>query len=418
MTEQQSKPESLPNPTPPPAGWPTPMKPEAMHGISGEIVKVVRPHTESDPAGLVLQNLTAFGNVVGNDPHFVVEADRHALNLFVAEVGLSAKGRKGAGWGQIEALYKRTDPKWVEDRIQTGLRTGEGLVQAVRDGADGESGVLDKRLLAFESEMGAVLRVMARPRNTLSTTLRQAWDGRTLRVGTRQSPLKATRPHISIIAHSTQDDLSRFLDRTDIFNGFANRFLWGCVYRSKLLPEGGRVPERKFEALVSKLKSAIEFAKTVREIRLSQRSREMWREEYPTLTADVPGTLGAVTSRAEPQVRRIAAIYALMDERDEVRTQHLHAALAVWKFCFESAKYIFGRRSPIGLDDKLRRVLREARAGMTRTEISAALNHHFAGSEIGSSLERLQEEGFATPKKEATKGRTAERWFAVSNGDV
>jgi hypothetical protein len=415
---QETKSKSIPNPAPAPPGWPVSMQSAAMYGVSGEIVKTIGPHTEADPAGLVLQNLAAFGNVIGNDPHFIVEADRHALNVFVAEVGPSGKGRKGVGWGHIAGLYKRIDPNWVEDRIQTGLRTGEGLVRAVCDESSGEPGVLDKRLLALESEMAAMLRVMARHGNSLSTTLRQAWDGGPLRVSTRRAPLRATQPHISIIAQTTLEDVSRYLDRNDIFNGFSNRFCWACVRRPKLLPEGGKVPESDFEALVTRLKSAVEFARTVGEIKLSERSRELWGKEYPILTADVPGMVGAATSRAEAQVRRIAAIYAVMDERDVVRTQHLYAALAVWRFCSNSAAYIFGGRSTVKLDDRLRQLLQRAKDGLTRTEISDALNHHHTADAIGSALERLREKGIAEPRKHATKGRAAERWVAVSKKDA
>jgi hypothetical protein len=352
-------------------------------------------------------------------PHFVVEADRHALNLFVAEVGTSGKGRKGVGWGHIAGLYKRIDPKWVEDRIQTGLRTGEGLVKAVCDGTNGEStGEPDKRLLAVESEMAAILRVMARHGNSLSTTLRQAWDGGILRVSTRRAPLKSTRPHISIIAQTTLEDVSRYLDRNDIFNGFSNRFCWACVRRPKLLPEGSQVPDPERDALVSRLKSAVEFARTVGEVKLSERSRELWRKQYPKLTADLPGMLGGATSRAEAQVRRIATIYALMDEQDVVCTQHLYAALAVWQFCFDSAKYIFGSRSRVTLDDKLRRILQGAPEGLARTQISDALNHHHTADAIGSALERLREKRIAAPRKQATKGRASERWVPISKEDL
>jgi hypothetical protein len=417
LKKAKSKPESITNSAPVPDGWPAPMADPAKQGISGDIVDTIGPHTEADPAGLVLQNLAAFGNVIGNEPHFKVEADRHALNLFVAEVGPSGKGRKGVGWNHIAALYKSIDPNWIEERIQSGLRTGEGLVRAVCDGADGEPSVLDKRLLAFESEMAAILRVMARHGNSLSTTLRQAWDGGDLKVSTRRSPLRATRPHISMIAQTTLDDVSRYLDRTDIVNGFSNRFSWACVRRSKLLPEGGQVPEPELEALVSRLKSAVEFARTVGEVTLSERSRELWRKQYPKLTADLPGMLGAATSRAEAQVRRIAAIYALMDESDVVLTQHLYAALAVWRFCFDSAKYIFAGRFRGTLDDKLRRILRAAPEGLTRTQISDALNHHHATDAIGSALERLRETGIAALRKQTTKGRTAELWVPISDED-
>jgi Protein of unknown function (DUF3987) len=388
-----------------------------MFGLSGEIVQVVGPHTEADPAGLVLQNLVAFGNVVGNGPHFKVEADRHACNVFLAEVGSSAKARKGTGWGYVSGLYRQIDPNWLQSRVRTGLRTGEGLVRAICDESESGPGEADKRLLALETEMSALLRVMARRDNTLSTTLRQAWDGGNLSVLTRQSPLKATQPHISIIAQTTSDDLAQYLHSTDIFNGFANRFLWACVRRSKLLPEGGKIPGHQFRSLVLQAKDAVKFAKTVSEIGLNSSASELWRSEYPRLTADTPGMLGAATSRAESQVRRIATIYALMDERDEVRGEHLRAALAVWEFCFESARYIFGSRSNSSLSQKLLQLLENKPAGLTRTEISSALNHHARGDAIDSALDTLRNQGVAKSEKRTTRGRSAERWFAAARND-
>jgi len=387
---------------------------DAMQGISGEVVRTMGPHTEADPAGLVLQNLIAFGNAVGGGPHSKVAADRHAFNLFLAEVGQSAKARKGVGAGLVMDIYRKVDTAWTENRIQTGLRTGEGLVLAVRDGTGDEPGELDKRLLAFESEMAALLRVMGRTGNSLSPTLRQAWDGGTLGVRTRRLPLRATRPHISIIAHSTLDDLSRFLDRTDIFNGFANRFLWACVRRARLLPLGGAIPEDQLDTLIRHTRDALEFAKGVQQLRFSEKAAELWREEYPELTADVPGMVGAATSRAEAQVLRLAGIYALMDQCGQVKLQHLRAALAVWKFCFDSAKYIFAGRSTIGLDQRLEQILQMANGGLTRTEISAAFNHHHSTAAISAALERLRKKGFAAPQIRSTKGRPSERWCLVN----
>lgn len=39
--------------------WPEPLDEEAYYGLAGEIVKTIAPHTEADPAGLLLQLLTA-----------------------------------------------------------------------------------------------------------------------------------------------------------------------------------------------------------------------------------------------------------------------------------------------------------------------------------------------------------------------
>ncbi|MDQ3776261.1 MAG: hypothetical protein M3461_18840 [Pseudomonadota bacterium] len=56
---------------------------------------------------------------------------------------------------------------------------------------------------------------------------------------TKNDPLTATGAHIAIISHVTVDELRAELTQTDIANGFINRFLFLCVWRSKCLPRGG-----------------------------------------------------------------------------------------------------------------------------------------------------------------------------------
>jgi len=48
----------------------------------------------------------------------------------------------------------------------------------------------------------------------------------------------ATNPHVAITTHITLQELHARLDRVEIFNGFANRFLWLCVRRTSLSPSG------------------------------------------------------------------------------------------------------------------------------------------------------------------------------------
>jgi hypothetical protein len=392
-------------------GWPHPLGEAAMDGLLGDIIRTIEPHTEADPAALTLQCLAAFGNVVGRRPHFKVEADRHYPNLSVALVGQSARGRKGTSLGHVMEVFRLVDRSWAKNCIQPGLSTGEGLIQAIADNrVDHEAA--DKRFQVVEDEFSSVLRVMSRFGNTLSTTLRHAWDGRKLQVMTRESRLTASDVHISIIAQTTQPDLNRYLNQTDIFNGFANRFLWGCVQRSKLLPNGGSVPKQKLRRLTDKLKKSVAFAKRQSEVGLSLNATRIWKQAYPRLTADAPGLFGAATSRAEAQTRRLALIFALLDKSPKVRTKHLNAALEVWRFCEDSARFIFGERSTSSLEDKIRTILQRAETGLTRTQISQALQHHVASTEIASTLAALREKGFIRHKSIKTDGRPAEMWFA------
>ena len=92
--------------------WPEPPAAEAYHGLAGEIVQRIEPHSEADPAGLLVQLLIAFGNVVGRGPYFLVEATRHSLVLFAVLVGATSKARKGTSWAHVHRLFAAVDPKY------------------------------------------------------------------------------------------------------------------------------------------------------------------------------------------------------------------------------------------------------------------------------------------------------------------
>jgi hypothetical protein len=413
--------------------WPKPLAPEAYHGVLGELVKTLEPSTEADPAAILIQTLACFGNVIGRASHFTIEADRHGLNLFVVLVGETSKGRKGLSFGRARSLLAQADPPWAESRIASGLSSGEGLLWAVRDPVtrrdpireggrvtgyqeiEADAGEADKRLLVHEPELALILRVMAREGNSLSAIVRQAWDSGDLRTLTRNNPLKATGAHISIIAHVTRAELLRYLDSTEMANGFANRFLWLCVSRSKCLPddEDRRISWHKLEPLHKRLADAMQFAKGAGEMRKDEEARQDWREIYPALSEGKPGMLGAVTSRAEAQTMRLACLYAMLDKSTLIRRGHLRAALAVWTYCEQSAAYIFGQSLGDPAADTILQALRRNPSGLTRTDISSLFGRHKEGTQIAQALATLREAGRARVELEETDGRRAERWFSV-----
>src|SRR5205814_1467214 len=163
----------------------------------------------------------------------------------------------------------------------------------------------------------------------------------------------------SVIGHITRHELRRYLNLTEIGNGFANRFLWTCVRRSKSLPEGGHVDDVEFEALIGRLNRAVKFASGVSELRRSDKARALWHKAYEELSEGKPGLLGAVTSRAEAQTMRVACLYALLDCSKVVKEVHLRAALAVWDYAEQSARHIFGDSLGDPLADELLRALRK-----------------------------------------------------------
>jgi hypothetical protein len=81
-----------------------------------------------------------------------------------------------------------------------------------------DEGVEDKRLYLVQSEFGSMLKIMRREGNCLSGVIRDAWDGLDLCPMTKNNRITATKPHIVIAGHVTQEELVRQLSETDMAN--------------------------------------------------------------------------------------------------------------------------------------------------------------------------------------------------------
>ncbi len=397
------------------SSWPAPIDEAAYQGLAGEIVKAIEPHTEADPVAILIQTLTFFGNIIGDGPHFRVEADRHPLRLFSVIVGQSSKSRKGTSEGIVKRLFHDIDEEWARERIKGGLSSGEGLAYHVRDagtiGKYEDSGVSDKRLLVCESEFASVLKSASRDGNILSPVIRQAWDTGNLQTLTKNNPVKATGAHVSISAHITEDELRRYLSQTEMFNGFGNRFIWLCVKRSKVLPEGGMIHQMDLSSLSDRIRDAVQFAKRVDEITRDEESREIWKSIYEELSEGKRGLIGAILSRAEAQVMRLSCVYALMDRSRVVRAEHLHAALALWDYAEASVNYIFRGKTGDEVADRIHQALSESENGLTRTDINNLFGGHKSTERIDEALELLKTYKKINIRKQDTGGRPTERIF-------
>lgn len=399
--------------------YPDPPDPAVYYGLAGDIVRAIEPHTEADPVALLGQILVAYGNAIGRTAYYQVEATRHYLNEFLGLAGATSKARKGTSWGHVRRLFEEAEPVWVE-RISSGLSSGEGLIWAVRDAIitrdkkgneHVDPGIDDKRLLAYEAELGMTLRVLVREGNTLSAILRDAWETGSLSTLVKNNPARATGAHISIIGHITREELRRYIDATELANGFVNRFLFLAVRRSKLLPDGGDLREDDLRPLVERLREAIEFGRRVGRLHRDEAASAVWHRVYGDLSADRPGLLGSVLARAEAHVTRLSCIYALLDRSAVVRRQHLEAALALWDYAEASAKWIFGDAYGDPVADTILQALRETPDGLSRTQINDLFGGHRTATEIALALGRLLEAGKAKRQDVPGRGRTAERWY-------
>lgn len=378
----------------------------ALYGLPGDVVQAIGPHTEGDPAALLLSYLTMLGNACGPQPSVSIGADHHPGRLYTLIVGDSATGRKGTAGSEIERLFDLAAPDWFADRIERGIQSAEAVVARAGD-------TRDPRLLLTEFEFGRLLATMAR-RPNLPSTLKEAWDGRPLSTITKDPANRRTArgAHVSIIGHITAPELADRLSSVDIASGYANRFLFASVNRSKLLPRGGSLPTEVLDKLADETREVVDFAHDLALRHLDPVSRELcafhgvyppvelerteayfglWDDLYMNELQEHPaGVSGIVTSRAEAQVTRLSVVFALADRSEVVDLPHLEAALAVWRFCQACAVAIFGTFTGNRDAD---RVLRELRNGaLTRKDISVL----FSRNKSASQLDRIMAEVMAT----------------------
>jgi hypothetical protein len=387
---------------------PTPkIDPEALHGVCGEIIEILEPHTEADPAAVLLTLLTGFGNIMGRNPFFITDGASQHVNLFTSIVGDSSSGRKGTSWENCKGIFKSVDPEWYSSKIMSGIGSGEGIILQMMDSKDAMLEALsDKRLLIKEGEFAQTLQVMSRSGNTVSPMLREAWDGGILQNMTKNNPMKASNTLVSLIAHITRAELTRLISTVEMGNGFANRVLWCHSTRSKTLPDGGNLDPKALDAQIEKIKKAINGIQKGQPFQMTRSAKAgaYWHEIYEGLTSAKKGRWGEVTRRGAAQVVRISMIYALLDGRQEIILPHLKAAEAVWRFCDASARWAFEDHQFSYPAMKLIRALEHE--PMSRGEITnKVFNRNLTKKEIDEALTEI------TPYLKVT-------WGTSSDGSV
>jgi Bifunctional DNA primase/polymerase, N-terminal/Primase C terminal 1 (PriCT-1) len=389
--------------------WPA-LDPAALYGLAGEVIRTIAPHTEADPAPMLLTFLPLFGNAVGDGPHVRVGAIRHPARLFSCVVGATARSRKGQGFGEVRSILEMADPVWWEAALAGGLTSGEGIIARVRH--DSEHTV-EKRAIFYEPEFARTLAAAGRDGSTLSAVLRDAWDSGRLAVTTRKDPLQANGAHIAVIAHVTLEELRVRLSTLDIANGFANRLLFCCSRRSKKLPSGGNLGEAHRRCLADRVREALKIARSRTVITRTALADVRWGEVYQQLPEPL-GLFGAVTARADAQLLRLSLVFALLDHAEQIDVAHIDAGVAVWRYAEASAAHVFG--GTLG-HDHADRLLEELRAvypvGLTREEQHALFGRHVTAAALGTTRDLLVGRDLAVERVEPTPGRHPQVLYAV-----
>lgn len=404
--------------------WPI-LDQATLYGVAGDVVRLIEPHTEADPMALLASFLAECGTMLNRSPHLVLDGCYNPLLLWPVLVGNTSKSRKGTTDKRIRGILALADPGWTRGEYKGTLSSGEGLAFAVRDPEyrdmqskeTGEpvrilvdGGVEDKRLFLVQGEFGAVLRVMMRDGNSLSGTMREAWDGLDLAPMTKANRIRATNPHVGIVGHTTRDELLKNLSDTEASNGFGNRFVWLAVKRSsRELPFASDPDADALATLAGKVGRTLIHARTIARIEMTELAQTMWKDIYHDLSAERPGLAGTLLARAEAQVMRLAALYAVLDGQRAIDAVHLDSALAFWRYAEASTLLIFGDATGDPLADMIYQAVRTS-GELDDSQISALFHRNKPASRLDRAKTKLSEYGLLHCELIESGGRPRMLW--------
>ena len=191
------------------------------------------------------------------------------------------------------------------------------------------------------------------------------------------------------------------------------------MQRSQCLPEGGNLDALELSAVATELRRALDWVGDTHTIRLSrdEQARTLWHECYPVLSQVRPDLYGAATCRAEAQVLRLSAIYAVLDCSSSIRLPHLQAALAVWDYCSASASLFFGTSTGDHTADRILEAINASTNGLSRTQMSALFHGHVSSNRIDAALEQLISLGAIYQTSQPGAGRPSTLWSAIPESE-
>lgn len=410
--------------------WPS-LPPGALPGLAGEFVALATRGSEADPAAVLATFLVRFGVEVygfspGSGPYVRVGETRHPPRLYAVIVGASSRARKGTSAKPVARAFEDIPNTWKSGPFiapHTGgpLSSGEGLAFRLRereeDVEDGESPSVppDKRLFVLDEELAAATATMKREGNTLSMALRSFWDSGDYEPLTKIAPVVVRGAHVGIVTHITIRELRRNLDATQIANGFANRFLWICARRAKMVACPTAMPEEEFASFRETLWERIRLAQSRGELQFTPEARSLWESIYPEVSKDLPGAGGDITARGEVHCVRLALVYALLDGTKCIGPGHLRSALALWQYARDSAFYIFGDDEEDGL---LRKILLLLQSGpKSTTDLNGLLGGRITSRQMQACLQELVGCGLVEKREIKTGGRPRILYYCAEKAE-
>ncbi len=390
---------------------------DAMYGVVGEIVDVLKVWTEAPPVSLFVSLLASAGSRIAPGAWFSINETRHHTRLWFGVIGGTGTARKGTARDIVVNVMDDTLPSEdPRDYVRRGLSSGEGLKDLFES-------VPDQKLLVFESEFGRFVTVATREGNILSFVCRDLWDDTILQNFSKNTKIDLRDAHLTFIGQTTMEEFLAKMPEIDIYSGALNRFIFMWAEREHLIPNAGAIADRRLEPLIERLREGIELGRELGEVKLSKQARIWWTDFYVREISERPhGQLHSITARWEVQILRVALTFAALEGSALIKVAHLEAGASLWEYSMASAALLVGQTTGSRKADKVLAALRAAE-GCRLEQITIRrelFSNNVSAAQLDAVLEVLEPYGVTrATEREGRVGRPSQVWSLneVGEGD-
>ncbi|MER6175499.1 DUF3987 domain-containing protein [Streptosporangium sp. NPDC001681] len=315
------------------------VSPIVFSGVLGSTVRALAPYSEADSVGILGSLLSAFSAAVGNLPNVCFGTQSQTLTVWSVLVGNTGLGRKGTATRAALDVLRTALPDWTKGNILEGCpQSGPAYVSTLAD--------MGGTALMLEEEFADLLKVSARYKN-MGKALRRSWEGASVSNRTKEAVIHVDAPHVAIIGNVTPTEWGTSVGKADKAGGTLNRFLPLYVERSKRIKLSDQISATEWSHLIkplaAALKAAVLFARNTEEVTLSGEALRLWDDQLCEAIESL--TIGReameqFAARGTDQAMRIAALYALADQRDEIAPQDLDAAVGLVTYMAETVQFL------------------------------------------------------------------------------
>jgi hypothetical protein len=383
-----------------------------LYGIVGDVAHAGSDSTEANPYAIAANFIAYLSCAIGRGPYLPVGNTWHHARLFILHIGRSGRGRKGDAVSLVTRLdraIRQLNERAAPQIHRGGLSSREGLVSLIHDGykqgKQSVDAIDDKRLWVIESEFANILQQGRREGNTLSSALRDCWDGVCMKPATKSNRLYASHPHVCLSGAITPTELLGMMNARELTNGFANRFLMIWAERTKVIPFPVTTPQQAIDNLAIRVMKILEFVQAERcserdhmRVQMTPDAQMIYAQLYcGELNENSAGErVTAVLERRAPMLLRLSMLFALCDLQTHIGAKHIHAAMAWIRYSAASVKFVF-----FNADDEVARsqtnetVMKivdflAARGKATRREITIdCFNGHQSKAHIDEAIDHL-----------------------------